>query len=30
MLFGQVPGDDAELVQLANDLDVLEGQVLTD
>jgi hypothetical protein len=30
MLFGQVPGDDAELVKLANDLDALEGQVLTD
>jgi len=30
MLFGPVPGDDAGLVKLANDLDTLEGQVLTD
>ena len=30
MLFGQVPADDAGLVKLANDLDALEGQVLTD
>ena len=29
MLFGPVPGDDAALVKLANDLDTLEGQVLT-
>jgi len=29
MLFGPVPGDDAGLVQLAHDLDALEGQVLT-
>ena len=29
MLFGPVPGDDAGLVKLANDLDALEGQVLT-
>jgi hypothetical protein len=30
MLFGPVPGDDSGLVKLANDLDILEGQVLTD
>ncbi len=30
MLFGPGPGDDAELVQLANDLDALEGQVLNE
>jgi len=30
MLFGPVPGDDDGLVKLANDLDTLEGQVLTD
>jgi uncharacterized protein DUF4350 len=29
VLFGPVPGDDAALVQLAADLDALEGQVLT-
>jgi hypothetical protein len=29
MLFGPAPGDDAALVKLASDLDVLEGQVLT-
>jgi len=29
ILFGPVPGDDAALVRLATDLDVLEGQVLT-
>ncbi len=29
ILFGPVPGDDAALVRLANDLDALEGQVLT-
>jgi hypothetical protein len=30
MLFGPVPGDDAALVKLASDLDVLEGEVLTE
>ena len=30
MLFGPAPGDDAALVKLANDLDTLEGQVLTE
>jgi len=29
LLFGQVPGDDAALVRLADGLDALEGQVLT-
>jgi hypothetical protein len=29
MLFGPAPGDDAALVKLASDLDVLEGEVLT-
>jgi hypothetical protein len=29
MLFGPAPGDEAALVMLANDLDALEGQVLT-
>ena len=29
ILFGPAPGDDAALVQLANDLDTLEGQVLS-
>ena len=29
MLFGPAPGDDAALVKLADDLDILEGQVLT-
>jgi hypothetical protein len=28
-LFGEVPGDDAALVRLADGLDALEGQVLT-
>jgi hypothetical protein len=30
MLFGPVPGDDAALVKLASDLDVLEAEVLTE
>ena len=29
MLFGPAPGDEAALVKLANDLDMLEGQVLS-
>jgi hypothetical protein len=29
MLFGPVPGDDAALVALADDLDVLESEVRT-
>ena len=29
LLFGEVPGDDAALVRLADGLDALEGQVLT-